>query len=321
MNGKKVQAELICLDDLPEEFRGTLASSAGRLVRKDGNVYCLSGRTVICCPDDPAGKELLYTFMRNGKGTVSGPGGAADLFARILNDACYTPEQAQIRACMIDPSASFCTVLFRSFASLEADLFTLVSTMAALEKRDILIPMEYRTVALVRERKNQTKEELKEFAEAVIGTMEDEGITGIRAGIGRTADGVTELHRSCREAMSAISLGNRFHSRERVFLYSDQALERIMDSIPAERKKEIRKEYFGQGAARWLSEDILETVRVFFRNDLNLTAASKQLFIHRNTLNYRLDKIRKETGLDLRSFQDAVIFKILTEIPDDTSTD
>ena len=55
----------------------------------------------------------------------------------------------------------------------------------------------------------------------------------------------------------------------------------------------------------------LETVRVFFNNDLNLTAASRELFIHRNTLNYRLDKIRKETGLDLRSFQDAVIFRIL----------
>ena len=321
MNGKKVQAELMCLDDLPEDFRGILASSAGCLIRKDGKIYCLSGHTVICCPDDPAGKELLYAFAGNGKGTVSGPGGAAELFARILNDECYTPDQALIRACKINPSASFCTVMFRSVASLETDLFTLVSTMAALEQGDILVPMEYRTVALIREQKDQTKEELKDFAEAVIGTMEDEGITGIRAGIGRIADGITELHRSCREGMSAISLGNRFHSRERVFLYSDLALERIMDSISAERKKEIRKEYFGQGAARWLSDDILETVRVFFRNDLNLTAASKQLFIHRNTLNYRLDKIRKETGLDLRSFQDAVIFKILTEMPDDTSSD
>ena len=62
---------------------------------------------------------------------------------------------------------------------------------------------------------------------------------------------------------------------------------------------------------------MMETVSVFFRNDLNLTAASKQLFIHRNTLNYRLDKIRKDTGLDLRHFQDAVVFRIVIEIPEE----
>ncbi len=66
-----------------------------------------------------------------------------------------------------------------------------------------------------------------------------------------------------------------------------------------------------------MPDELLETVRVFFRNDLNLTAASRELFVHRNTLNYRLDKIRKETGLDLRSFRDAVIFQILSGIPDE----
>ena len=61
---------------------------------------------------------------------------------------------------------------------------------------------------------------------------------------------------------------------------------------------------------------MLDTVRVFFRSDLNLTAASRQLFIHRNTLNYRLDKIKKAFGLDLRTFQDAVVFKLISEFPD-----
>ena len=56
---------------------------------------------------------------------------------------------------------------------------------------------------------------------------------------------------------------------------------------------------------------MMETIRVFFRNDLNITAASKELFIHRNTLNYRLDKIKRETGLDLRTFQDAVVFRLI----------
>jgi carbohydrate diacid regulator len=64
-----------------------------------------------------------------------------------------------------------------------------------------------------------------------------------------------------------------------------------------------------------LSGELLETVRVFFLNDLNLTATAKQLYIHRNTLNYRLDKIRKLLHLDVRSFRDAVVFKIITDFP------
>ena len=89
-------------------------------------------------------------------------------------------------------------------------------------------------------------------------------------------------------------------------------IERILNCIPKERAAEIRREYPNICSDDGLTDEIRETVSVFFRNDLNLTAASKQLFIHRNTLNYRLDKIRRETGLDLRSFHDAVIFRILS---------
>ena len=69
-----------------------------------------------------------------------------------------------------------------------------------------------------------------------------------------------------------------------------------------------------EGVSNKLTDEMMETVRVFFQNDLNITAASRQLFIHRNTLNYRLDKIKKDFGLDLRCFQDAVVFRIISEI-------
>ena len=80
-------------------------------------------------------------------------------------------------------------------------------------------------------------------------------------------------------------------------------------------KKQIRDEFRQIRAGETFSDEMLETVRVFFMNDLNLTAASRQLFIHRNTLNYRLDKIRKISGLDLRKFHDAVIFSVIALIP------
>ena len=122
------------------------------------------------------------------------------------------------------------------------------------------------------------------------------------------------IRTSYMEAESALKLGMRYHRQEHVFIYEEQTLERIVDSIPEDQKEEILKLFFGTDSEHGLSDEMLETVRVFFRNDLNLTAASKQRFIHRNTLNYRLDKIKKDYGLDLRSFQDAVIFRVISEI-------
>ena len=109
----------------------------------------------------------------------------------------------------------------------------------------------------------------------------------------------------------------RFSAKESVFMYRKQMLERIIDSIPKEKKKEIRNSFFQNQPGGCLSGELMETVQVFFQNDLNLTAASRQLFIHRNTLNYRLDKIKKIYGLDLRSFSDAAVFKVLLDIPDE----
>ena len=145
--------------------------------------------------------------------------------------------------------------------------------------------------------------------------MESEGITGIKAGIGREADNAENLRNSYRDAVNALFIGSVYHRQDSVYIYNRQVLERIVDSIPAETKKEIRKEYCQLNMPDSLSDEMLETVRVFFRNDLNLTAASKQLFIHRNTLNYRLDKIRKLSGLDLRCFHDAVVFAVISIIP------
>ena len=145
---------------------------------------------------------------------------------------------------------------------------------------------------------------------------ETEGIPGISAGIGSIMSDPGLLRISYGEAKQALALGWKYHVDERVFVFSCQTLERIIDSIPTRTKEEIRQSVFCNGSSEILTEEMLDTVRVFFRSDLNLTAAARQLFIHRNTLNYRLDKIKKAFGLDLRTFQDAVVFKLISEFPD-----
>ena len=159
-----------------------------------------------------------------------------------------------------------------------------------------------------------TEDEIAEYAAAVIDTMVSEGFTDLQAGIGREADSITELHRSYEEAQNALLTGTRFHADETLFRYSEQKLERIISQIPAENRKKILAEYDSLYGGETFGAEMMETVRVFFRHDLNITSASRQLLIHRNTLNYRLDKIKRETGLDLRTFQDAVVFRLISEM-------
>ena len=135
--------------------------------------------------------------------------------------------------------------------------------------------------------------------------------------IGRGYSDMTGIRSSYQEASQALETGIRHHSMDHVFSFAAQTMERIVDSIPEKRKKSILQTLFEGRDINRLPDEMMETVQVFFRNDLNLTAASKQLYIHRNTLNYRLDKIRKDYGLDLRCFQDAVIFRIVSEFMND----
>ena len=84
--------------------------------------------------------------------------------------------------------------------------------------------------------------------------------------------------------------------------------------IPAEKAEKIKKDIITDKSEKVLNEETIETVRAFFRNDLNLSTTARQLYIHRNTLIYRLEKIRKATGLDLKRFEDAAVFRMLMSI-------
>ena len=316
MNQKQLTAEIIPAEKLPGDLRYELSLSPDHIVRQEGCTYLSMGENIAVFPDSPETDALLSSLVNSGKSQEK-PDSATALFRRILTDAQYTPEQEMYRNYRIKNNQKRSVVVFRATSISGKDLFTILSQIAPVEKSDIIFPTDYQSAVLIRENDQREDDELIEFTEAVIGTLESEGITGIKAGIGREADTVEKLRNSYHDAVNALFIGTVYHPQDSVYIYTRQKLERIVESIPDETKKEIRKEYCQLSSSESLSDEMLETVRVFFRNDLNLTAASKQLFIHRNTLNYRLDKIRKLSGLDLRCFHDAVIFSVITLIPQD----
>lgn len=320
MKANTVKTTVCRPDDLTKEIRDQLVSSPDHTCLKDNTVYLLIDHTVLCLPDDPGRNELLYALARLQKNNSERPENKTDIYEKILKNRDYQPDPETLRKFGMRFNRKSCCVVFRSFMTIDKDLYTLLSDMAPVEAEDILIPADYQSTVLIKDHEIQSEEEIREFTEAVIGTLETEGITDIHAGIGRICADIPGLRRSFDEANQALKIGYRHHRQERVHGFEDQMLERIVDSIPEEQKMTILRSFQGSLSAKGLSPEMLETVRVFFQNDLNMTAASKQLFIHRNTLNYRLDKIKKDYGLDLRTFRDAVIFRIISEIACDTQT-
>ena len=316
-----IQTTICHTDDLSEDIRKKLKETPGQVCYTEDSIYLQLDRKVWRFQNDPAGKELAFAVHRLRSGNQQAADGTAELYDKILNDVHYRPDPSALKQYGINPDRKRCAVVFRSYSPLENDLCSIIVTMVPMETADTAIPLDYQTALYIKDQEGCPEEEMKEFTEAVIGTMESEGITDIRAGISRGCAGIDGIRTGYDEAMKALELGVRYHSDGHVFVYSEQMLERIVDAIPEQKKEMLRQAFFGSCPSNTLSDEMIETVRVFFRNDLNLTAASKQLFIHRNTLNYRLDKIRKDFGLDLRSFRDAVIFRIMSEIASETPSE
>ena len=314
MKKKQFNAEIIPAENLPGDLQYALSVSPDYTVRKDDSIYLQTGRKVLVFPDDPDISDILQSVTARGIRKEK-PADASGLFRLLLTDDTFAPDSALYRECGTRPDKRRRVVVFRSSGLSGKDLYTMLSAIAPVEKKDIVFPTDFRTAVLIRETAGQEAEDLIDFTDVVIGSMEGEGLTGIKSGIGRDAENADGLRDSYRNALSALSVGSIYHPQGSVYVYEKQTLERIVDSIPDEMKKQIRNDFRQISAGETFSDEILETVRVFFANDLNLTAASRQLFIHRNTLNYRLDKIRKISGLDLRKFHDAVIFSIIALIP------
>ena len=318
MDRGSLVAEISRIEDLPEDIRNKLESSPGAVFPYTDRLITLIGGKVYSFPDDEDGRTVSGAIEARQTAVFQQPDSAEAIYQRILTDSHYQPLPSVIRQYGIRLGRKRCVAVFRACSPLVTDLQTAIVSMAPVEKGDAVISLDYQTAVYIKDLEGQTTDDMTEFTEAVIGTLETEGILDIRAGIGSESNNLADLRDSFSEGRKALSLGMRYHMQERVYVYARQMLERIIDTIPDDRKKEIRSAFYRNSQETALSDEMLETVRVFFRNDLNLTAASKQLFIHRNTLNYRLDKIKKEFGLDLRSFSDAVVFRIISEMTDES---
>ena len=193
----------------------------------------------------------------------------------------------------------------------ESNALELARTHFGSNSKDFITAVDESNVIVVKElNESDTNREIDKYAVGVKTALTKEGIKGARISYGTVVHEIKEVSRSYKEAKMALDVGKIFFDERDVIAYSELGIGRLIYQLPIPLCKMFIREIFSGKNPDEFDEETLTTIYKFFENSLNVSETSRQLFIHRNTLVYRLDKLQKSTGLDLRVFEDAITFRI-----------
>ena len=179
------------------------------------------------------------------------------------------------------------------------------------KNKDFIININETDIALVKEIKPSIDEkDIDKLASSIVDTLSSEFYTQCTVGIGTVVNNIKDLARSFKEAQVALEVGKVFDTERAIVSYNHLGIARLIYQLPTTLCEMFLKEVFRKGSIDALDHETLFTIQRFFENSLNVSETSRKLFVHRNTLVYRLEKIKKITGLDLREFEDAIVFKV-----------
>ena len=186
-----------------------------------------------------------------------------------------------------------------------------VRSLFSTKTKDFITAVDEKNIILVKEVKpNETYEDMAKTANVIVDMLNTEAMTQVHVSYGTVVNEIKEVSRSYKEAKMALDVGKIFYENRNIIAYSNLGIGRLIYQLPIPLCKMFIKEIFDGRSPDEFDEETLTTINKFFENSLNVSETSRQLYIHRNTLVYRLDKLQKSTGLDLRVFEDAITFKI-----------
>ncbi len=179
------------------------------------------------------------------------------------------------------------------------------------KSKDFVTAVDEKNIIVVKEvADNEGYEDLNKTAEVIVNLFRSDADNDVHVAYGTIVNEIKEVSRSYKEARMALDVGKIFFEEKDVIAYSTLGIGRLIYQLPIPLCKMFIKEIFDGKSPDDFDEETLTTINKFFENSLNVSETSRQLYIHRNTLVYRLDKLQKFTGLDLRVFEDAITFKI-----------
>lgn len=202
-------------------------------------------------------------------------------------------------------------ILIRTVDSNDVSVYDILQNLFPDKTKDFVININETDIALVKETKPSIEpKHIENLASTIADTISGEFYTHVVIGIGTTVDNLKDLARSFKEAQTALEVGKVFDTEKTIVSYDSLGIARLIYQLPTTLCDTFLKEVFKRGSIENLDQETLFTIQRFFENNLNVSETSRKLFVHRNTLVYRLEKIKKITGLDLREFDHAIIFKI-----------
>lgn len=293
------------------------------IVTINGAKYCVVPKAHIlltCNAATPGSDEMLklacelVATMNNTNDTHSET--IYDVYRRALRGELAGSElEALSHEHQLPADMKRCVLVFHIVQTDNVRAYDLLKDITPLEEKDVLVDMDRHSVVLIKDMsEDDDLDEITQFAQALQETLMGETAHQMTIGIGRSRHTMDELRESYMEARKAIEVGRIFRAEESIYVYTRLILERFLMELPQDISAYYHSLLFNRKNQRLFNEEMLYTIDMFFKKDLNLSDTARQLYIHRNTLVYRLDKVQKQIGLDLRSFEDAVTFKILMEL-------
>ena len=201
--------------------------------------------------------------------------------------------------------------LIRQLGHSDVATVDVLGNMYTDKMQDFVLSINENDIAVVKQISGSTTTaELEKMAAAMEDTLKNELRIKTVIGIGTIADHLRELADSYKEAQTAIDVGKVFETEKSIINYERLGIGRLIYQLPTTLCEIFLSEVFKKNSIDSLDQETLFTINKFFENNLNVSETSRKLFVHRNTLVYRLEKIKKLTGLDLRQFDHAIVFKV-----------
>lgn len=186
-----------------------------------------------------------------------------------------------------------------------------IKSLYASKPKDYITAIDEKNIIIVKEIKEaETYEDLDHVAKTLVDMLNVEAMSQVRVSYGNIIHEIKDVSRSYKEAKMALEVGKIFYADKIIVPYNNLGIGRLIYQLPIPLCQMFMREVFGEQLPDTFDEETLTTINKFFENNLNVSETSRQLYVHRNTLVYRLEKLQKSTGLDIRVFDDALTFKI-----------
>lgn len=211
----------------------------------------------------------------------------------------------------IDYNAMRVVFLINAISEKDIHVHEVIESLFPNKSKDFVVVIDNDNVVLVKEVKSKDDyKEVYKIARVIIDTLNAELMVKASIGIGTIIANLKDITKSYKEAQMSIIIGNIFGGENNIYDYNNLGIGRLVYHIPTSLCQLFLDEVFKDNSADSLDNETMLTIQKFFENNLNVSETARQLYIHRNTLVYRLEKIKRLTGLELTNFDDAVIFKL-----------